>query len=404
MEEAGAETSTRTARLERNLRLLGVFRALQMTMFPIAVVPLYWRDELGLSMGQIFLIQGLFGLFAAILEFPGGYVADRIGYRASMLIATGCSVAGWITLGLADDVWIILAGELMLAASLSLTSGTDAALVYESLLELGRESEFARWFGRTRSLGATSEGSAALLSGLLFAIWPPLPFFLQAGVWCINAGVAASLIEPLRHQPHVPSVWAKVRDLFHFAAVRTPALRASIVVLLVLALATFVPVWIVAVYAEKSGVPVVWIGPIWAMANYTVALGFWLSDRVGESLGLTRALQACVGLLALGFVGMGWSEALFGFAFYYAICLARGLNGPLIGHVQQRLIPSADRASLLSINSLLFRATFFVIAPAIGLAVDRWGEHAALLLSGAVIVPLAAIAIVWMAAVRPRSD
>ena len=129
-----------------------------------------------------------------------------------------------------------------------------------------------------------------------------------------------------------------------------------------------------------------------------------MSDRVGESLGLTRALLACVGLLVLGFVGMGWSEALFGFAFYYAICLARGLNGPLIGHVQQRLIPSADRASLLSINSLLFRATFFVVAPAIGLGIDRWGEHAALLLSGAVMIPLAALAIVWMAAVRSRSD
>jgi len=403
MEEVGAETNTRTARLERNLRLLGVFRALQMTMFPIAVVPLYWRDELGLSMGQIFLIQAMFGLFAAILEFPGGFLADRIGYRTSMLIATGCSFAGWVTLGLAGDVWTILAGELLLAASLALTSGTDAALVYESLLELDREPEFARWFGRTRSLGAASEGSAALISGLLFAIWPPLPFFLQAGVWCVNACVAALLIEPQRHRPHVPNAWAKVRDLFHFAAIRTPALRASIVVLLLLGLATFAPVWIVAVYAEKAGVPVVWIGPIWALANYTVALGLWYSDRVGESLGLTRALQLCVGLLALGFVGMGWTEGLFGFAFYYAICLARGLNSPMLGHVQQRLIPSADRASLLSINSLLFRGTFFVIGPVIGFGIDQWGEHAILLLSGAIVVPLAALAIAWMAGVRSRA-
>jgi MFS family permease len=404
MREVGAGTSSRAARLERNLSLLGVFRALQMTMFPIAIVPLYWRDELGLAMSEIFLIQAMFGLFAAVFEFPGGFVADRIGYRVSMIIATACSFAGWITLGFAGDIWSILLGELLLAASLSLTSGTDAALLYESLLELDREPEFARWFGRTRSIGAVAEGSAALLAGLLFAIWSPLPFFLQAGVWCINAVIAWLLIEPLRHRPHVPEVWAKVRELFHFAAIRKPALRASMGVLLVLGLATFVPVWIVAIYAEKAGVPIVWIGPIWAAANYTVALGLWLSDRVGEELGLGRALHLCVALLALGFAGLGWSEALFGFVFYYAICLARGLNGPLLGHVQQRLIPSADRASLLSINSLLFRASFFLLGPVIGLGIDRMGEHAMLLISGAVAVPLGAVAVVWLGAVLGRED
>ena len=61
------------------------------SLLPVAIVPLYWRDQLQLSMTDIFLLQALFGLAAAIFEFPGGYVADRIGYRKAMLIATGCS-------------------------------------------------------------------------------------------------------------------------------------------------------------------------------------------------------------------------------------------------------------------------------------------------------------------------
>jgi len=388
--------ASRSRRLQRNLPLLCVYRGLQMTMFPIAIVPLYWRDELGLGMSEIFLVQAIFGLFAACLEFPGGYLADRIGYRPALLLATLCSALGWVTLGLADSMPVLLLGELLLAMSLSLTSGTDAAILYESLLELDREPEFGRWFGRTRAIGATSEGTAALLAGLLFSIWPPLPFFLQALVWGVNALVAWQIIEPARQPLREGHDLARMRAIFRYAMIGSPRLRASMGLVLAFGLATFVPVWIIAIYAENAGVAAAWIGPVWAAANYTVALGLWTSDRLARAFGTGGALLLCAGLLATGFGGLGWSHGLFGFGFYYLICLARGLNGPILSHVQQRAIPSSDRASLLSINSLLFRGSFFVLGPFIGLAVDRQGEHTVLLLAGAVFTPLCVAALLWL--------
>ena len=60
-----AEDLARSHRLEGNLRLLCGFRILQMTMLPVAIAPLYWRDELGLDMADIFAIHAIFGLFVA---------------------------------------------------------------------------------------------------------------------------------------------------------------------------------------------------------------------------------------------------------------------------------------------------------------------------------------------------
>jgi len=322
-----------------------------MAMFPVAIVPLYWRDDLHFSMTDIFVIHAVFGLFAALFEFPGGYIADRLGYRRSMLIATACSAGAWIVLGAAESMGVVLAGEFFLAISLSLTSGTDAALFYESLLELGREGEFGRWFGRQRSLGAVAEGTAALAAGFLYVIWPPLPFFLQSSLWFFNMGVAFLLGLTTQATTKVTTS-TRVRAIFHYAVVGNPQLRSSILVVLALGLSTFIPVWILAIYAENAGVSVLWIGPIWAAANYMVALGHWSSDRVGAALGIRKALAGCVVLIALGYAGLSMSHALLGFLYYYAVCLARGLNGPMLTHFQQRLIPSADRASLLSINSL----------------------------------------------------
>jgi MFS family permease len=375
---------------------------LQMSLFAVSISPLYWRDALGFSMADIFAVQAVFGLFTAVLELPGGYVADRIGYRVSLLAATAFSIVGWIAMATAHGFMGVVFADFLLAIALSLTSGTDAAIMYESLLEQGREAEFGRWFGRSRSLGAATEGTAALSAGFLFSIAPALPFYVQAGAWIVNACLAWLLVEPARPHGAPQKTFARVRGLAHFAAVASPPLRASMIAALALSFSTFVPVWMFAIYAEEGGVPAAWIGAVWAAANYSVALGMWWSDRAGESLGPHRALVLCVALIAFGYVGMGLTEALYGFAFYYAICLARGLNGPILSHIQQRLIPSSDRATLLSINSMLFRGTFVVLGPLLGIAIDRVGQSDVLLACAGTCAPLALVAILWHARVASR--
>ena len=384
------------APLARNLRLLCVFRALQMAMFPIAIVPLYWRDELGLNMTEIFVLQGLFGLFVACFEFPGGFIADRIGYRSALGCATGFSALGWIVLGGAEGFNSALAGEALLAVSLALSSGTDSALLYESCVELGEEESFSRWFGRSRSIGAAAEGTAALAAGLLYSIWPPLPFYLQAVIWGMNALVVLALVEPARHPPSSDHAWQQVREIFAFAIWRSPQLRASIAAVTLVGLSTFAPVWMVAIYAENSGISPTWIGPIWAAANYTVALGLATSSHTAKRLGTFPTLAVSVGLITLGLAGMGASHAIWGVAFYFAVCLGRGLHGPVLNHLQQRLIPSRDRASLLSINSLLFRLAFVGLGPLLGIGIDNFGEHPVLWAVAAVSLPLSAASLAWL--------
>jgi hypothetical protein len=83
---------------------------------------------------------------------------------------------------------------------------------------------------------------------------------------------------------------------------------------------------------------------------------------------------------------MGLSHAVWGFLFYYALATMRGLFSPPLNHLEQRLIPSRDRAGLLSMRSLMFRGVFLVIGPASGVAIDRYGQHPVLLGLGAAVV------------------
>lgn len=381
-----ARSAAESLRLARNPALLCVHHALMMSLFPMAILTLFQRDHLGLDFAEIMLVQAAFGGALAVLEFPSGYLADRIGYRPTMIFASAIGIAAWGVYSAATGFASVVASEMMLGASLSLVSGTNSAMLYESLDERGRADDFARWFGRSRFWSQVAEGSSALVAGLLFAIDERLPFQLMVVVWTLNLGVSFSLVEP-RYARHVPErALSHVLELVRRVARHAPRLRAVFAVYVALGLASFTPVWLVQLYASDAGVPVSWLGPIWASANYVVALGSLASDRLGRVLGLSPVVLACCGLVALGYFGMGLTHAWWGFVFYFAFNLSRGVSVPLLAHAEQQEIPSGDRASLVSMRSLLFRAGFLVIGPAAGAAIDRHGQHVVLLGLGVLLV------------------
>jgi nitrate/nitrite transporter NarK len=72
--------------LLRNARLSCVSHAFIAALFPIATLSLFLTHDLGLTVADVFLLQATFGFFVALLEVPSGYLADRIGYRITMVI------------------------------------------------------------------------------------------------------------------------------------------------------------------------------------------------------------------------------------------------------------------------------------------------------------------------------
>ncbi len=379
--------------LHRNPTLLCIFHALQMSLFPMAILTVFYRQNLGMSMTQIMLVQGGFGLAMALFEFPSGYLADRIGYRRTLVFASVLNAVGWSIYARADGIGGVIVGEMVLGVGVSLISGSDAALLYESLKETGREHDYSKWAGRVRFWGQLGEGSAALVAGLMFAHWARLPFVAEALVWVVNLFVAWRLLEPDRHRPVLGENWKQVKAMVSHVAREAPALRAVMLLTIVLGMSSFIPVWTIQLYATDAGMDAGWLGVTWALANYSVALSSLYATRASERFGLHGVMTLCIPLIAIGYAGMGLSHTLWGIGFYFVLTTMRGLFSPPLGHEEQRLIPSADRAGFLSLRSLVFRSSFLVIGPVVGVAMDRWGQHPVLLVLGALLVGSAALAL-----------
>lgn len=387
--------------LRSNIAKLYAFSFLQMTLFPMAIITLFWKDHIGLSLTRILLLQSIMSIVMVAMEYPTGYVSDRIGYRAALTIASVLGMAGWGCYTLAASFSQVLGAEILLGISLAFISGSDSALLYETLKAEGKEQLYARHQGRMSGFAQGGEALGAVFAGVLYAHAPLLPFIMQVGVWLLALLLTRSLTEPSREITSPASHLKEALRSARYAFVENRRLRALILLNAALGVASFYPVWLIQPYMQHSGVPLAWFGPVWTGANLCVALCALASHRVSLAMGDRRMLLLFVLLVWGGYLGLGMSGGVGGFLFYYLLTAMRGLRGPMMLSHTHRESPSSHRAGILSLQSFVFRLLFAVSGPLVGMLADTVGVRATFsyLLVGFVVV-LPPLAFLYLGNVR----
>ncbi|MFW2365262.1 MAG: MFS transporter [Desulforhopalus sp.] len=356
-----------------NLKKLYIFSFLKMSLFPMAIITLFWKDHIGLSLTEILLLQGIFSIAMVVMEYPSGYLSDRIGYRASLNVACFLGIIGWGLYSFAGSFTMVLAAEIILGTSFSFISGSDSALLYESLKASQEEHHYARFEGRMNGCGQCGEAFGAIFAGLLYATAPLLPFFIQVVVWLLALLLTRTLIEPQRKIKLSTRHLSEAYQSTKYALQQNHLLRYTMVLNVVLGLASFYPVWLIQPYMQDGSVPIAWFGPIWAIANLSVALSALASYRSHLRLGDRSMVLLFILLIVAGYLGLGLVGGLWGFVFYYLLTCMRGLRGPMLLNHAQKEIPSANRAGILSLQSLIFRLSFVLSGPLVGMLADNVG-------------------------------
>jgi MFS family permease len=358
---------------KKNILLLNIFASLKMALLPMAIITLFWKDQIGLSLSEILLLQAIFSLATLIMEFPSGYLSDRLGYRFSLNLACLFGITGWATYTFAGSFAGVLVAEIQLGISYAFISGADSALLYETLRHEGKEEEYAKHDGRMTAWAQAGEAAGAIGAGALYAWFPLLPFLLQIGVWISALIVCRNLKDIPAAKRHTASHLREALGITRKAFLLKPGLRYSILLAAMLGLASFYPVWLIQPYMQSINVPLVWFGPIWAVANLCVSFGSLLSHRIQYHLGARGTSLLLLALIAIGYTGLAFNQLIWGFAFYFLLTIMRGIQGPFLRLALQKQSERHERASILSLKSLTFRLGFVITAPLIGMMADRSG-------------------------------
>ena len=339
----------------------------------MAIITLFWKDQIGLSLSEILLLQAIFSLATLLMEFPSGYLSDKLGYRFALNLACLFGITGWTTYTMAGSFSGVLAAEIQLGISYAFISGSDSALLYETLRHEGREEDYAKHDGRMTAWAQAGEAAGAIGAGALYVWLPLLPFFLQIAVWISALAVCRNLKEipsaPRQTTSHLREAWG----IAHKSFVQNPGLRYSILLAALLGLASFYPVWLIQPYMQSLNVPLAWFGPIWAVANLCVSFGSLISHRIQYHLGARGTPLLLLALILAGYAGLAFSQVIWGFVFYFLLTIMRGIQGPFLRLALQKQSERHERASILSLKSLTFRLGFVITAPLIGMLADRGG-------------------------------
>lgn len=155
----------------RNIRMFPWFYGLW-GFCPFSIIAILYYEQLTGSYAVAMSVFAASSVFSSLFEIPMGVVSDLIGRRRTMIaggIAFFCGDAFYVLAGFYPDKALIIlyAGAVCKGLSVAFFSGTDEAIMYESLKALGKQKEFDRCYGKARSLNQFAVGFAAVLGSLI---------------------------------------------------------------------------------------------------------------------------------------------------------------------------------------------------------------------------------------------
>ncbi len=389
--------------LEGNLPKSMLLAFFQVFLVIIPIIVPYFQQH-GLTMQQVFLTQAWFGAVVVLMEVPSGVLADRLGRKPSLVLGSLFLACGHLSLLWADSLTGFLIFEGLLGIGVSLISGADLALLYDTELALKRVDESPRAVANLYSMHSASEALAAVACSLLLLVSMHVVIVIQVIAGCLPMFIAFTLVEPDHRagREHEPLRFAEV--LRHLVA-NGSIMRWTVLSLSLWSLTTFFAVWILQRYWVEHHVPLTVFGYLWAFYTAVAGLAGRWAARTEIRLGVP-GLLVLVGLLpVLGYVGLATLPLWWALVMALAFFVARGLGLVVLRDALNRRTPSHFRATANSMASFGFRAAFVVAGPLVGAFMDATDMTSTLwlLAGGSMVVSASVLFPLWRAIGRTES-
>ncbi|PCI39052.1 MAG: hypothetical protein COB53_03840 [Elusimicrobia bacterium] len=360
------------SRYERNVFWVFLMNAAWMFMVLMPVIVPFFHSR-GLDMAGVYTLQAAFGAALFFLEVPSGYAADLFGRKITLLLASLFHGLGFTIFIFAEGFWMLMIAEIVLAIAVSLFSGTDVAMIYDSLAASGSKKAPIKLLGRKVFYQQLGETAGGLVGGWLVLVSLELPVLAQAVVGWLPILAVLPMVEPPRKQmetsTHKENIAYIARSMFGHSTLLTLVILNTIA----FGTATLIAVWAFQAYWQGLGIGLAWFGYLWALSNLIVAVTARYAHKLEKALGSSFVIALMAIFPVVGYLGMAWTDAVWGAAFCAAFQFSRGLNAVIMRDALNRRVNADMRATANSVVSLGVRAVFLIAGPLAGWGMDRFG-------------------------------
>ncbi|HLD86851.1 MAG TPA: MFS transporter, partial [Candidatus Nanoarchaeia archaeon] len=366
---------------------------------------------------QAFLANAFFTAGMVIFEVPTGIIADRWGRRESYLLGT-------ITLTLSTILYLFMwhvhgpfwgwaASSILLGLGFTFFSGALEAWLVDALHATRFRGSLEGVFAKGQIAGGIAMLAGSLAGGIIAQLTNlGVPYILRALILLVNFATAFFLMRdlgfrpkksgrPLREMKGIFS--ASLRHGLGNAPVRWIMLAAPFAVGTSFYVFYALQPFLLELYGDEKAYGIAGLVAV-LIAAAQIAGGFLgphirglFRNRTGILMGGT--VLAALFLVMVSLTRNFWAALLF--IFFWGLIFAAMM--PIRQAYINGLIPSKQRATVLSFDSLMGSSGGIAIQPALGKAADVWSYSFSYLI--AAFIQLAALPFIILARLRKaKSD
>lgn len=328
-------------------------------LYTIFNEPLFWGPVLitslqnlaHLSLSTVYSMEAVVLGLSILLDVPFGALADLIGRKKTMVIGRVFLFASaffFMSMSRPLEAWI---ADILWVIGYTLQSGADTALIYDTLDEGGRKSEYKRIEGQAIGLRLGLMAFCSLAVGFMAKINLRLP--MQVGLPFVLIPLVASFCmkEPRQTKHYSAQQQVNVLKQGWVFTVRSREVRWMIGFAALIAAISKVWFFTYNPYFELVGVDIGYYGVIFFLLNIVA----WLSSHHAQTIEGRLGERSCILVMILC---MGMPILCMGLLpirpFAYLVLvqnIVRGFMPPFVKEYVQRHISADIRATVASFHS-----------------------------------------------------
>ncbi|AEV30068.1 major facilitator superfamily permease [Sphaerochaeta pleomorpha str. Grapes] len=389
-------------RYGRNIGLNYLFTALSTLNLTHGIWMIYLALK-GFSLVELGILEGIYHVTSFLMEVPTGVIADLWGRKLSRILGRIAAVLSVAIMFFSSGFLLQALGFILTALGNNLESGAGDALVYDSLLLDEKQDIYIQVAGKQELCYQIAAIASFLLGGYLAVHSYKWVFSLTMGFYVLGACLALLFIEPEIERVTTKNLEASLSKKIglsmqsqmkeSFLLLKS---RKRIAFFIVFSESLFCFLTVLFFYLQNfwvsGGKTEFQIGIVFAANALVAGLTALFAGKIERKIGERGVLTSMPLLLIICL----WGVALGTYQeFFYVLtgCI-EGILIASIGTYLNRLIPSAQRATILSLQSMAFSFFMILIFPIAGAIGDHWSLQLAFLLM-AILATLLCVAYLW---------